>query len=164
MQRSHQIIYYDVLVQKHAFSFSLNAVLVQTHLTFCVEQCASSTIHLIWITLDPKLSCFKRVKLFQRSIASLMGIQQPHLGKIVNPKIVTTGGTSSSHGIAAVMAKQNACNCTLRIAHPSHSQSGPQQQHGKHGAPAVSSIDQNITRTTVGGGFWTTITAARNKE
>jgi hypothetical protein len=42
-------------------------------------------------------------------MASLMGMQHPHLGKTVNPKILTMGGTSSSQGMAAVMAKQKTC-------------------------------------------------------
>jgi hypothetical protein len=70
-------------------------------------------------------------------MASLMGMQHPHLGKMVNPKMETTGGTSSSQGIAAVMAKQKACNWILTMAHPSNSQSGPMQQQGRQGAPVL---------------------------
>ena len=71
---------------------------------------------------------------------SLMGTMHPHLGKRVKPIIVTATGTSSLHGSAAEVTKQQQWACALKMEQPSHSQAGPQQQQGRQGAPGCDNI------------------------
>eukprot|EP00538_Stauroneis_constricta_P001899 CAMPEP_0119546244 /NCGR_PEP_ID=MMETSP1352-20130426/748_1 /TAXON_ID=265584 /ORGANISM="Stauroneis constricta, Strain CCMP1120" /LENGTH=97 /DNA_ID=CAMNT_0007590929 /DNA_START=276 /DNA_END=569 /DNA_ORIENTATION=+ len=70
-------------------------------------------------------------------MACACGMQNPHLGYNDKPAMATAGGTSSSHGSAAVMARQKAWSWIFMMEHPSTSHLGPQQMHGKHGAPAL---------------------------
>ena len=49
-------------------------------------------------------------------------------------------GTSSLVGKAAEMTAQQTCACALQ--HPSPSQVGPQQQHGRQGAPVLQHTSQ----------------------
>jgi len=57
--------------------------------------------------------------------------------RTIKPATAKMGGTSSSQGQAAEIAKQKHCSWTLSRAHPSHSHDGPQQQQGRHPAPAL---------------------------
>ena len=68
---------------------------------------------------------------------SRMGTQQPHFGNTVNPNTLTAKGTSSLHGRAAEATQQQQWVWTFRTEQPSHSNWGPQQQHGRHGAPGL---------------------------
>ena len=69
----------------------------------------------------------------------------PHLGYIVQPNIVSAAGTSSVHGNAADITIQHIWHCPLQQPEPSHV--GPQQQHGKHGAPVLQHTSQFIQQT-----------------
>lgn len=70
-------------------------------------------------------------------MASPTVIQQPILGYNVTPATVTSAGTSSLHGRAAVIAKQKNCSCALIIEHPSNSHLGPQKTQGKQSVPSL---------------------------
>ncbi len=64
--------------------------------------------------------------------------QTPHLGKSVKPRIDIATGTSPLQGKAALTAKLQSWHCTFtQEPQSSESQTGPQQQHGRHGAPAL---------------------------
>ena len=83
-------------------------------------------------------------------------MQQPNLGKRVNPAIETATGTSSLQGTAAEATTQHAWHCALITEQPSHSGLMPIQQHGnRQGAPILqqhSMLQQHIPA------------CARNKE
>mmetsp|Transcript_31708 Transcript_31708/g.66679 ORF Transcript_31708/g.66679 Transcript_31708/m.66679 type:complete len:87 (-) Transcript_31708:184-444(-) len=64
----------------------------------------------------------------------------PHLGNTVKPAKDTATGTSLLHGRAAEATQQQIWACALQTEQPSHSMAGPQQQHGKQGAPGLQQI------------------------
>jgi hypothetical protein len=65
-------------------------------------------------------------------------MQQPHVGKMVNPATEIARGVSSVQGIAVVTTRQQAWIWALRAEQPSVWQFNPRQQQGRRqGAPGL---------------------------
>jgi hypothetical protein len=65
-------------------------------------------------------------------------MQQPHVGKMVNPSTEIAKGTSSLQGMAVVTTMQQAWIWAFRTEQPSVSHFNPRQQKGRRqGAPGL---------------------------
>jgi hypothetical protein len=75
-------------------------------------------------------------------------MQQPHVGKMVNPATEIAKGVSSLHGTAAVTTRQQTWSWALRTEQPSFSHFNPRQQKGiRQGAPGLQQHSASMQQT-----------------